>query len=362
MFEKLITDLKNSLPAPIRKKLGMAEDSSENEEVESQESHEDSDDSASSPAVDSEEEQKKKRKSMIVKVVVILALGYLAVDEFVLKKPDVATEEAVYVPKRKRPVKKVEEGAPAATTETATATTPTPNSDTSATTETPPAETAEASSSSQDSSELSAYQPAGSTESAETSTPPIENVNILSKNETPDQKIDQLLDEVDTNSESSMPSSSETSSASSSSSGSSSVGESTTTSTTTAAQDAFNPTVDTSMEIPTELPAEQIIIPSQPKKSDGNSMASKISEDAVETPPPAYDQVGRGLVYNCKGKYWACLNKTAYVECNKNMKWNKSKGAAAECVVQNIYSSDEDCAKIQKYNVSTNVATNFCQN
>ena len=92
-------------------------------------------------------------------------------------------------------------------------------------------------------------------------------------------------------------------------------------------------------------------------------MASKIVDDvAVETAPPPYDQLGRGLVYNCKDKYWACVDKPAYVTCNKNMKWNKSKGNSAECVVQAIYGSDDDCAKVQKYNVSTSQATTFCQN
>ena len=370
MFEKLITDLKNSLPAPIRKKLGIAENSEESE-VEDSDYNEESEDSASSSPEASAEEQKKKRNSMIVRVVVILALAYFAVDEFVLKPNQVSEEAPVTDPRKNRPKKKVAatENA-AATPANETAANPDATAATTTTAADPSAQPVQNSQGSETStnSELSAYEPAGTgTEtaagSAETATPPIENVNILSKTETPDQKIDQLLNEVDTSADSSASSSSSSSSSSTTSettSGSPSVGE------TTTAQDSFTPTVDNSMEIPTELPAEQITIPSQPKKSQesssGNSMASKIAEDAVETPPPAYDQVGRGLVYNCKDKYWACLNKTAYVVCNKNMKWNKSKGESAECVVQNIYSSDEDCAKVQKYNVSTNVATSFCQN
>jgi hypothetical protein len=97
-----------------------------------------------------------------------------------------------------------------------------------------------------------------------------------------------------------------------------------------------------------------------PPKKEAKSMADLIVEDDVYTPAPMYDQVGRGLVYNCKDKYWACIDKPAYVACNKNMKWNKTKGNAQECVVQNVYGSDEDCAKIQKYNISTNIPTSFC--
>lgn len=108
---------------------------------------------------------------------------------------------------------------------------------------------------------------------------------------------------------------------------------------------------------------EEVKIPSAGSGSSETSMASKIVDDvAVETAPPPYDQLGRGLVYNCKDKYWACVDKPAYVTCNKNMKWNKSKGNTAECVVQAIYNTDDDCAKVQKYNVNTSVATAFCQN
>ncbi len=91
-----------------------------------------------------------------------------------------------------------------------------------------------------------------------------------------------------------------------------------------------------------------------------SKLEEKIVEDDVYTPPPAYDQLGRGLVYNCKDGYWVCVDKAAYVECNKNMKWNKSHGKAIECAVSNIYNSDDDCGVVQKYNVSTSVPTTFC--
>ena len=90
------------------------------------------------------------------------------------------------------------------------------------------------------------------------------------------------------------------------------------------------------------------------------NLADKIVADDVYTPPPAYDQLGRGLVYNCKEKFWACIDRTAYINCNKNMKYNKAHGKTAECTVQNVYNSDEDCNTVQKYNVSTNKPTTFC--
>lgn len=89
-------------------------------------------------------------------------------------------------------------------------------------------------------------------------------------------------------------------------------------------------------------------------------LEDKIVEDDVYTPPAPYDQLGRGLVYNCKEKYWACIDKAAYINCNKNMKWNKSHGKPSECSVQSVYNSDDDCNIVQKYNISTSKEASTC--
>ena len=318
MFEKLITDLKKSLPESLRKKMGGAEDPDDDTQLDV--TSEESDDTE----LDEAEEKKKKMKSMIIKVIVILGLGYFALDEFVLKGMQGPSEADIFAqaPKRKRPKppKKVE---PAAATESTAAI--------ETTDALPPVDT------------VATASPTETTEIPVT--PPIENINVMDKSEpevasttqpeveqapvteveTPvvsqaimgESNVDQNLDQLVENVEQTMPSS----------------------------------------------PVEEINIPSKSESATpAPSMASKIVEGITETPPPAYDQLGRGLVYNCKDKYWACLDKPAYVTCNKNMKWNKSKGNSAECVVADVYSSEEDCAKVQKYNVSTSASTAFCQN
>ncbi len=336
MLEKLITNLKNSLPEPIRKKMGMVDES--DEEVEDSEEDElqkyEADDAPNTDA----EDKKKKQISMIIRVVVILGIAYFAVDEFVLKK-NTGGEQSVDELLANMPVKKKKKK-PAVAVD--------PTSAQALESAKGVAETA-ATSTPENPDTITDADTGG--EATPAQNPPIENVNILDKTasatpesqmqiesptaETPpevtetkvidtsvDKKLDQLVDNVD---------------------------QSTAT-------------------------TEEVTIPSQPQGSQSGmghleatepkkdtSMASKIVEDVTETSPPAYDQIGRGLVYNCTDKYWACVDKPAYVHCNKNMKWNKSKGNNMECVVQNIYSSDEDCAKIQKYNVSTSVATSFCQ-
>lgn len=311
MLEKLITNLKKSLPGALRKKSGAEEDNDEIDVSENDEAGDGSELNADEAAP--AEDKKKKQTSMIIRVVVILGLGYYALDEFVLKKSAEPTVEELLAKAPKKNKKVV----PAKKEET------------------PPAE-AQATASNADSTV--AETPSSSEPATQA---PIENVNVLDKNA------------ADTSSTQTTPE------------------PTTPTVTETPVETPPEPKVDQSLDKLVEsvdqnstAPMEVVKVPSQDQRGGGNdsSLASKIVEDIAETAPPAYDQVGRGLVYNCKDKYWACIDKPAYVVCNKNMKWNSSKGKTAECVVQAVYNSEEDCAKIQKYNVSTNKETSFCQN
>lgn len=339
MFEKLITDLKKSLPESLRKKLGGAEDLEE--EVESAEEETESED-VEIDATSAEEEKKKKMKSMAIKVIVIIGLGYFALDEFVLKGMQQQSEADIFAqaPKRKKAkvVKPAEETAAAAATDPAA---------TPATTEIP-TEPVLGSNSVPDS------DPTMSSDPTTEATAPIENINVLDKSaettappveptveepvvtetRVPEASVDQRLDQLVENVEPAV----------------------TPTQTSTVSDSSTSTSAVEEIKVPSQGEVVEKVEKSTP------SMSSMIVDSVVETPPPAYDQMGRGLVYNCKDKYWACLDKPAYVTCNKNMKWNKSKGNSNECVVSNIYGSDEDCAKVQKFNVSTNASTSFCAN
>ncbi len=327
MFEKLITDLKKSLPESLRKKLGGADNSDDEQEFEEVEAE-----SSESPAESSEEEKKKKMKSMIIKVIVILGLGYFALDEFVLKGMQQQSETDIFAqapkPKRKKVV------------EAQVTTDATPPTDTTVSSEAPPAAEPEISTAS--TSEEISTPPVS--EPAVSETPPIENINVLEKTSepTPTEPVAQVEEQPPVQPEEQVISETR-------------VGES-------SADQKLDQLVENVEQTAATNPIEEVKIPSSNETAAPPSMASKIVEGITETAPPAYDQVGRGLVYNCKDKYWACLDKPAYVTCNKNQKWNKSKGNAPECAVADIYSSDEDCAKVQKYNVSTNAPTAFCQN
>ena len=316
MFENFIINLKKSLPEALRKKLGGADDFDDEDDFEEiqQESDEGGEDDLED---DVDEDKQKKMKSMIIKVIVVIALGYFALDEFLLKDAQQSpiTENTAQAPK------------PNKTIETET------------TAELPPVEAVVETPEVESESEVI----------AEVEAPPIENVNVLEKNEEsiPTETVVQVQEELPPELPPETPQDqviSETR-----------MGEST-------VDKKLDDLVDNLEQTASSNPVEEIKIPSPGESESSPSMMSKIVEEITETLPPVYDQVGRGLVYNCKDKFWACLDKPAYVICSKNQKFNKSKGNIPECVVADIYSSDEDCAKVQKHNVSTSAPTAFCQN
>ena len=78
--------------------------------------------------------------------------------------------------------------------------------------------------------------------------------------------------------------------------------------------------------------------------------------------PPSYEVMGRGLVYNCKGKHWACVNRDAYFACRDNMRWNPTHHKPHECYLVNVYATEEDCRLIQIHNINFGEKTDFCEN
>ncbi len=122
------------------------------------------------------------------------------------------------------------------------------------------------------------------------------------------------------------------------------------------------PEVDNSQKIDELINQKIDLIDSQEAKKEVSNLESKIVQENIYIEPPNYEKIGRGLVYNCKGKHWACVEKEAYLICNKNMVWNNTNGKPSECISQNVYASEDDCNIIQKYNISTNVSTDFCKN
>lgn len=76
--------------------------------------------------------------------------------------------------------------------------------------------------------------------------------------------------------------------------------------------------------------------------------------------PPNYEYVGRGLVYNCPGKHWACVDGPSFKSCednNASIKYLKKK---VECHPYNVYESIKICENMQNRMVSSSAKTTFC--
>ncbi len=120
-----------------------------------------------------------------------------------------------------------------------------------------------------------------------------------------------------------------------------------------------------SEEVPPPASNEEMSFSDEQGSQVSSDVAPPAPTDVIQkeekyTPAPDYEERGRGLVYNCVGKHWACVNRKAYFQCRKNERWQKQVGKALECHLDKTYSSDEDCETMQKYKINTNAATDFC--
>jgi hypothetical protein len=76
--------------------------------------------------------------------------------------------------------------------------------------------------------------------------------------------------------------------------------------------------------------------------------------------PPNYEYVGRGLVYNCTGKHWACVDAPSYKSCEDNLASVKYLKKKIECRPYSVYDSIKNCENMQNRMVSSSTKTNFC--
>lgn len=75
---------------------------------------------------------------------------------------------------------------------------------------------------------------------------------------------------------------------------------------------------------------------------------------------PEYEIIGRGLVYNCAGKHWACIDSVSFKTCQQNYSWNSQKNKEIECYPLDNYDTMEDCAAVQQYKIDSVTDTKFC--
>ncbi len=76
--------------------------------------------------------------------------------------------------------------------------------------------------------------------------------------------------------------------------------------------------------------------------------------------PPDYENSGRGLVYNCVGKHWACIDAPSFKVCQKNYSYNIKKSSKRECYPDSIYENEKGCIFIQKRKTSSGKKLDYC--
>lgn len=76
--------------------------------------------------------------------------------------------------------------------------------------------------------------------------------------------------------------------------------------------------------------------------------------------PPDYEYKGRGLVYNCTGKHWACIDAPSYKTCEDNFSSVQYLKKKTECYSFNVYETSKGCDLMQNRMVSSSAKTNFC--
>jgi len=138
-----------------------------------------------------------------------------------------------------------------------------------------------------------------------------------------------------------------------------------------------------STETTTETTAQENVVSAEPStdtvdetvnSTDDENLTDKILQDLetqVKTKkveneqkeyvaPPDYEFVGRGLVYNCIGKHWACLDGASYKLCETNLASVKYQKKSIECYPFNVYQNQKGCELTQNRMVSSSAKTNFC--
>jgi hypothetical protein len=76
---------------------------------------------------------------------------------------------------------------------------------------------------------------------------------------------------------------------------------------------------------------------------------------------PSYETVGKGLVYNCSGKHWACIEANEYKKCRQNYSWNRSESIPIECYPVAFLETEFDCVTVQQEKIDSISETSFCE-
>lgn len=97
------------------------------------------------------------------------------------------------------------------------------------------------------------------------------------------------------------------------------------------------------------------------EKQIQDKKANTPTTGAAYIEPPEYENFGRGLVYNCRGKHWACVDGASYRICEQNYSSLKGSNKPKECYPDSVFQTDKACIWMQKERITTGTKTTFCQ-
>lgn len=272
---------------------------------------------AEEPELD-EEAAKKKKRSRIIQAVIGVGLIVFLAEDYIIPKEEPAENVPVPPPvSRRRPQPKPAEETPPATVDTTTPTTETPTTPTEAapsdtvavdpttTTETQPDSPVDVTSTEVPSSEPVEATPEDSTPAIEEPSTPDTSITDVPTETTPSVSMDTIDGE------------------------------------TTPSDDNLTDQILQDLE----------------KQAKGTEPKKTVKEYVS---PPDYEYRGRGLVYNCQGKHWACVDAPSYKICEDNAASTQFLKKTSECHPVNIYETQKGCENTQNRMVSSSAKTAFC--
>lgn len=131
------------------------------------------------------------------------------------------------------------------------------------------------------------------------------------------------------------------------------------------------PTAEAQTEVETSLNQGTLTPPPQEilQEEAITEIVQQVSTEQPTSPPPKasslpapnYERIGRGLVYNCVGRHWACIDRENYFKCVRSHKNATDNNLQIDCYPSDVYASDEDCKTMQIHNVNTITTTPFCK-
>lgn len=133
------------------------------------------------------------------------------------------------------------------------------------------------------------------------------------------------------------------------------------------ASDNSNPINDTASAISENN--QDVLFEDAPVQDSTEQMLKDLEDKIKQTPAkkvdsyspaPNYENTGRGLVYNCQGLHWACVDGPSYRQCENNYGYQKNNEKSIECYPDMVFSSIRDCSIIQQQKIVDNTKTEFC--